>query len=428
MSSPGPEQINGILFTVGTTIDPIWHTLKQIRPRAVAFVCSEDTVVQVGHLKELLREAGMAPTTKTLSASDPNDLVLCVQFCQQGLAWLQQEEKLPVEQIRVDYTGGTKNLSASAVLAATPLGVTFLYVSGERDRNAGGRVKSGTERLVLNANPWAELGSEELRSALAIADAGQFAAARQIIARLKARVEKTPMTQRLVMLDRVLDGLVAWDAFEPKKTFTLWNDGKLLSDLKIAAEQTHDTLSLQAATAAQKLLEPLKWVNAAWDGWNDDKRPDPVLLDLLANADRRLEQGQTDLAVQLYYRVMELNGDRRLKRSPHNLNNSAVPLDRVPVPLRTQWQNLATGDGILRLGFLDTYELLARLNDRDGKHLWEKKDDWRKHASMRNQSWLVHDLGHLDANAARKFRAVVLGFLAIKENNLPVWPKLSLGR
>jgi CRISPR-associated protein (TIGR02710 family) len=416
--------IRGVLFTVGTTVDPIQHTLHQLRPEAVAFVCSEETVEEVGKIKASARAAGLQHEARHFTVPDPDALVSCVQHCQQALSWLLNAKKLESNSVRVDYTGGTKNLSAAAVLAAVPFGISFLYVTGRRRRDAGGRVLPGTEKLVPNANPWEVLGVEELRRALHLADLGQFSAARQSLDRLQSRLTG-PAAKRMEMLVELLSGLSAWDAFDHATAQNIWKKGRLPADLASVAEHAGDSLVQAAAREIVDRLPALKQVVAAIPDAPKD-RTDPVLADLIANADRRLAQGQSDLAAQLYYRALELNAGRRL-RALHKLDNGQAPLDKLPEPLRTEAAAGCPDGKTAALGMDQSYRLLSLLDDPQGKKYTGEIEKWRQRAQTRNKSWLVHGLQNVSADEAGKLRSAVLAFLELDEKDLPAWPKLCTG-
>jgi CRISPR-associated protein (TIGR02710 family) len=420
--APGP--IEAVLFTVGGTIDPICHTLETVRPRCVAFVCSEATKGQVSEIEAWLRPLGLQAVVKTFIADDPDDLTGCTRKCREALSWLLRDQKIPSQAVRVDYTGGKKNMSAAAVLAAVPEGLQFLYVAGEAGKGGVGTVLPGRERLKENVNPWDELGDEPLRLALNIADEGQYAAAVRIVEKQKARAGDLT-AKRLTLLSKLLQGLIAWDAFDHRRALNCWNQGRVLHDLAAAGEHSGDTLLRDAARTVLSLVPYVQRAAEATEaGWFEKKEEhDPLLPDLTANAEAKAACGQTDLAVLLHYRTLELNAARRLRRF-HQMDNGKVVWVNLPPALQTAWKNrYDAAGGVIKLGLNDSYFLLAELGDDHGLRYRHEMETWRQWAAARNLSWLVHGAGRLSEDAFQKSRLRVLNFLKIDEKKLPRRPK-----
>ncbi|MFH0938634.1 MAG: TIGR02710 family CRISPR-associated CARF protein [Planctomycetota bacterium] len=418
------SEIQGVLFTVGGTIEPICFTLKQIRPQCVAFVCSENSKKQVSIIEDYARDLGYALDRKTFIVSNPDKLDECVEICNEALSWLLRENNLPRESVRVDYTGGKKNMSAAAVLSATPYGLRFLYVSGTSAKNGTGTVISGTEILVRNDNPWDQLGTENIRLALRLADQGQFAAAREIVGQQRSRSIDENVRNRLGMLDQLLDGLANWDAFNHKSALIHWKNGAVPQDLMTAAKHANDTIVKDAACAVKIAIPLVEKLKDSYDiKWFADnpKKDDPLLLDMIANADRRTRQGNCDLAVLLYYRVMELNAARRLQRF-FQIDNSNVPVGEMPDKLRATLHNPINTH--VKLGMDNSYKLLAERGDSAGKSYCDDLEKWRCMASMRNNSWLVHNLQWMSPKGAQYCRDRVMKFLDLTDADLPKWPRL----
>jgi len=214
------NEVLGLLLTVGGAPDPILFTVRAIRPRRIAFVCSEASMATVTAIKEALNAEPETIDTRcvrTFITRDESDLVRCHQSVAEALSYLHGECRLERGQIRIDFTGGTKAMSAAAVLAAAPDGYTFIYVGGEtRNKNGLGTVVVGSERLIPNANPWSVLEEPELRSLLAYAGVGEWQAAIEVCRRLIDRADDASQPV-FTTLESVLEGLMLWDAFDHKK-------------------------------------------------------------------------------------------------------------------------------------------------------------------------------------------------------------------
>lgn len=425
---PGEEQespeVKGLLLTVGGTAEPVVHTLLEIRPQHVVLVCSEQTQPAVVEVKRRVEQAlfdHQRPQFKTLIIEDAANLVACHRHVANGLAYLRNDCRLQREAIRIDFTGGTKAMSAAVVLAAAPDGYCFCYVTGaKRNKEGVGVVVTGTEQMRLSENPWTVLDEPELRRLLEMASVGQWAAARDSASRLirRSTAERGPIFRQL---DATLEGLFVWDCFDHQRAWKCWREGQTPGQLRDLAAVGGLALLVEFAEKCQRMigfLEPLAGATEPPKG-----KPDLLVLDMLANGDRQAERGHYDDAVLRYYRAVELFVQRRLLHQ-YKIDNSAVRESDVPSPLR---EELLSRHGPpdpdskgWKLGRHDTTALLAAKGDPVAKRMLdrEKKLDLQS----RNQNWLIHGTEHVDKRRFSAYRRTILDALDIQEQKIPQWP------
>jgi len=421
----GPQQnVKGLVLTVGGTAEPIVFTIRSLRPRHVALVCSEGSLATAVAVKNELRSGpptpgGPQPDVRTFKTDDEADLVACHRCVAQALAYLRDHCRLDRSQVRIDYTGGTKTMSAAAVLAAAPDGYQFVYVTGEkRNRDGLGAVLSGSEKIVFPPNPWTVLEEPELRALLSYAAVGQWQAALDRCRRLISRADDAarPVFNALY---KVLDGLRYWDGFDHAEAIKAWRGcapGQLLNLAKASRRPL-------IVAFADKCIPMLRWLkDAAAANQPSGRKPDPLVLDLLANADRHAGRGFPDEAALRLYRSVELCLQRRLL-AKHGIDNSAVQPDQVPEPLRSELERRhgAPGKSGWKLGLDDSAALLAALGDRIGKSVKETTLD----LGARNLNWLIHGSAHVTDNQVKGFRGKVLEALNVREGDIPAWPDFA---
>ena len=293
------SRIRGLLQTVGGTAEPLLHTIPRISPEVVVFVCSEQTLATVVEVKRRIQaeSAGDAvPQFKTVLTADPADLVACHCAAVEGLHWLRGQGGLSRDEIRIDFTGGTKAMSAAVVLAAAPEGYRFCYVSGdERDKQGVGAVVTGTERLRLPENPWTILEEPDLRQLAVLASFGQWAAAADCAARLLLRSDEQtgPVFKALT---KVLDGLRLWDHFEHEPAWRAWGKGAAVPQLVELAKVGNRPLVQQFAEKCQPLVGQLATVTNPARVEKSPPTPDAMVLDMLGNSGRQAGRGNYDEA------------------------------------------------------------------------------------------------------------------------------------
>ncbi len=298
MSGPTPSdsqllQIDGLLQTVGGRAEPIVHALLNVRPRFAALVASEESQKTVVEVKEQFRQRcpDGTPEFKTFLSDDAANLVACHRAASEAIAWLRNQCELARDAIRIDFTGGTKAMSAATVLAAAPDGYCFLYVSGEdRDKDGLGIVVSGTEQLLHSENPWTVLEEFEIRRLLDMAASAQWIAALEAASRLLQRAsdQRKPIFKAL---SKLLEGLRDWDHFKHQSASQGWNKGQTPSELARLAKVGGLPLLKRLAERCQPMIGRLQQI--AQDSPDGSCAADPLVLDMIANGDRRLSRART---------------------------------------------------------------------------------------------------------------------------------------
>jgi hypothetical protein len=118
---------------------------------------------------------------------------------------LLAEAKVRPAEVLVDYTGGTKTMSAALVLAGIEWFQQFSYVGGEqRDKSGLGVTIDGKERVLYAGNPWSELAVREIERARDLWADYQFEAAAGVLEVAATRVPRQQRFQTIANLARAL--------------------------------------------------------------------------------------------------------------------------------------------------------------------------------------------------------------------------------
>lgn len=168
-------------------------TLTQLAPRRfwLAPSAHEDSRATA----DLVREgfAGFAPASAPdpyFTLADPDDLEGCRHGLRSALAALRRELR-PGEQLVVNPTSGTKQMTAAAVLAALDEGVgEIVFTVGQR---ADGVVVTGTERLTA-FDPAGYFREHDLATARNLFAAGAFFAAARVLREHRAALPRAHAT------------------------------------------------------------------------------------------------------------------------------------------------------------------------------------------------------------------------------------------
>ncbi len=281
-------------------------------------------------------------------------------------------EGQPPEAIVVDFTRGTKSMSAAATLAGVSRGVgTLRYVDGVRQEDPRGMVQAGTERM-REVRPALATVQAQLQRAKSMIASGQFAAAASLFPGW-GEEELAGVPEGARPAAAAASWMAAfwgnWDRF-----FYAGAAGRLaeLKGLAIPEEWAEFAPSPQN----QELVAHLaRGIPADYPGKARHTRY--LAADLLANAERRLRWGQPEDALQRAYRVLESAGQARL--FTHGLDSEAVDPAHPGV---AEWmtykekQGKPVGSrlhGKLTLARDQVASLLKRLKDPMGKTLTNPK-------------------------------------------------------
>ncbi len=364
-----------LVCSVGGSHAPILSAIKCLRPDFVWFVCTEG---KAGSTKQIRGEgccikrspADEKPTLPNIPtqaalpegsynvlavpADDPDEIHVRVRGLLDRLL-----NEVPRPKIVVDYTGGTKSMTAALLLAGLEYeeNVSLTIVVGQRTNLT--QVTDGTEiclpakvdrirfvhKFKVAIAPWAHFGYAEAGLAL------------------ESMPQPTDMADRQKYLDAISASRAfsAWDRFE------------------------HDT--------AYRLLQPLggmygKFLKALNFIIREGEKQTPSrLLDLYQNIFRRAEAKRFDDAVARAYRLVEWTAQWLLKRDA-GIDTGDIPADRVPAnfELRTNEK------GRFYAGLRDAWQLLGELSQSESVRSFAQGQQQKLLTllSIRNNSILAH--------------------------------------
>lgn len=381
-----------LVISVGGSPKGQAESIASHRPDHVVFFASEQSVEKVPEILQLAQSNEYTvPSRRNIVTPDEERLNPCYQNALRAIE-AAREEGYSGSQIMVDYTGGTKTMSASILLAAIRTGCRFSYVGGhQRNKNGLGIVMDGTERVLINENPW-DLYGIQYRQQFAFAfNRYQFSAASGIAG--EARLRCIPAEESLwATLALLCDGYSAWERFA---------HADALRQIKRALERLQSALrgSSGLKPSFQETLNTVvrnrDWLEELTGKAANALGISPHLIeDLLANAERRAEEGKYDDAVARLYRSLEMIGQAAFFER-FGIGTSNVPPETIPETIRSSYRaKYATkdkqGKEILRLGLDATFTVLAEAKVEAGLHYVKHRDKIKDILRERNDSILAH--------------------------------------
>ncbi len=383
----------GMIITVGVGrgIDhAIVVSVHNANPERIIFLVTKGSRNTLERIKQTAEDLGVVlPPYEEEEVRDETDAEAAYEAAVRAIQRLA-EEGMSAEAITIDYTSGSKPMSAGALYAAVTENCnSIVYVTGERDDN--GRVISGTERVFATTPN--KLFARRIRSeGVQLFNAWQFAAAERLLDDFLCRFPRELVQRRFADLEglyRLCRAYRAWDAFDhlvaqeafeavDKGVIDLWSEhiGRNKGWVNQVAKK------LQEKEPAKRLCKEL-------------------LVDLWANAGRRLEERRFVDAVARLYRLSELLAQFRLWHV-YGIDTGEVDMNKVPENMRRQLESYRNERGKVQIPLKAAYELLAALGDELGGAWREPK--LRDALRARNESIAAHGLQPVTEEVAKRLK------------------------
>lgn len=399
-----------LVVTVGSP-EPLAAVLAARHYSQVFYICSASS------LRSIESAAFPATQENTLALADPEDFRSVAEQIRRRVsplvaAW---QAAAPTGEVIVDFTGGTKCMTAAAALVARTWKCRFQYIGGERGGSDIGVVLSGKEKALLSPNPWTALGYQAAEQAITIFDGGSPAAARLFLEEPIRRAE-ADVHDALNALYKVFTAYAEWDRFDHTAACDAFNAARpalprlnpLFSDAAI--DRLGDIVDRESAYLRNLLSIPSGGTY--------------LVLDLIANAYRRMHERRYDDAVGRLYRATEALAQARLREAFGIEDSVCVKADRIPSQFHNLFSKGVRKGHIWPSGLQETYKLLKVWNDPLGDRFFQSiLASNQSPLRYRNRSILAHGYKPLDFHQAEELIVAVLSVAEVHIAQLPMFPR-----
>ena len=327
---------------------------------------------------------GAEVAIRPLPGGDENDADRAYSHFDTVLA--ETLQTTPPEHMVVDFTRGTKAMSAALVLAATRRGIPHLrYITGPRDRR--GMVESGQE-VVRKTRTTVVAGHRRLDLARDLMLRGSFSSAEVVLpdpVHSFAAHYPDDLIRIAGAVRTVARFYAAWDRL----------DYAAASNLDVADVPAHDWKELWPSSAARDWMSELARDAERSDSAAMAVRLRRLVVDLIANGERRLRQGQHEDALVRAYRVLELVGQARLfdwGLDSGNLDRNHHAVQALQRKIEKKGQDPLTENrsGALQASRFQVARLLKECGDALAGQLLEFDRKALLNPTLRNNSLLIH--------------------------------------
>jgi CRISPR-associated protein (TIGR02710 family) len=409
--------VTSLIVSVGGTEAPVVKTISEHKPKYICFLCSQKSVELIPNIRKLLAEKLGEEMPNFIDhkiiLDDENDLIHCYQKARECVNQLTVWGVAGADTI-VDYTGGTKSMSVAIALATVKEGYEFSYIGGERRTKDGlGIVVDGSEVVRAGINPWSLFAVDERRLIIKYFNRYQYIAAKEICDMLVAKQE---LEKGLEQYFKIVSQLCAiydqWDKFQHSEAIKLF---------KPAIEQLTTFVSFNSQVKYQQLLasvqnnfERLKQI--AEDTKQFKKPSRSLIIDLIANAERRAVENKYDDAVARIYRALEMVAQCAITEHPLSVSSASdFPSDKIPELLREEYVRLYSRDGKIKLGSEALFRVLDKIEPPHphARVFWNHYNSLRNVQNARNQSILAHGITPVKAETYETLRATLCERMAL---------------
>jgi CRISPR-associated protein (TIGR02710 family) len=371
----------------------LFWSVRAISPMFVLWIVSSETRP---HAERLVGKLDLRPDQWSIHELTVIDNVEEVyRQCLGAIRDLKARGTAP-EEIEVDFTRGTKAMTAGLTLAAVACRCQFLtYVTGPRHAS-GGQVIEGTERQerIEPRRIWAD---ERLRLAGDYCRAMRFDAALSLLDTVNPAWLGDYERRLADGFRAVAIGYGAWDRFDYARA-----TGELTKLGEIAVA---DLQEFQVDRAVLSRLLGLK----PETGLTADR-----LADLFNNAGRRLDEGRYDDALARLYRSAEMLAQWILRKD-FAIDTADVDAAKVPVDLRETLEASRNAAGVIQIGLDWDYRLLNAKGHEVGRRF-----DHGEFAGIgvllkqRNTSLLAHGLAPITKKDVESLQEKLVGLISLE--------------
>lgn len=387
-------EIKAIVASVGGTPAPIVKTIKDYEPEKVYFIVSvgergsKEQVEEGGQIRA--ETADIDYKQEEFEIEDYENLVDCYIASLKAVSRAVAE--FSAEEVLINYTGGTKCMSAALVLASIEDAVKHCYVGG-RMRDEVGRVKDDVYmRVFIESSPRIALGINDLRDAVLLFNRNEIGEAEKLLREANLLISAPEMSKRVRSLREVVNAYLAWDKFDHVVS------KKVLKgcDLSVLEESTREKIEINKEFL-EKLLTNTR---------GRERLSIELVFDLISNAERRAEEEKYGDAVARLYRALELM--EQLKLQENNYDSSDMKIEDEE--LRKKYDRYNDKRGKIKLSLEAGYRFLYDIGDVWGKK-FEEYEGFEKHLWKRNLGISGHGMEKIEKADFLRFKRDLIQFI-----------------
>ena len=320
------EDVDYLIVSVGTSYEPLVLSISLFRPKQILFLYTSVTETV---LNKIVSYCGLNVTSfQKCLVRETNPIDIYREIKQAYLKWNRPQK------LYIDFTGGTKSMSAAAAMAGAVIDVQMVYVGTDNYLVDFRKPYPGSETLYYIDNPLSIFGDLEVEKAMVLFDQANFSGAKEKLQILKNQIPDPNLRQQLNFVYLLAQMYEHWDALEFSAAFE--SAQKLVTELKRDSRLHGTFLLMDCIGKLEKQRVLLQFLKDIPDQLKEKKnftilKTDteiiPLMFTMYTNAILREEQEKYDMATLLMYRLLEMIEQRRL--AGYNLYVSRMIYENV---------------------------------------------------------------------------------------------------
>lgn len=205
------EQVEYLVASVGTSYEPIVLNIRLLRPKRILFLHTTETESTLNKIVKYCELEVVEYEKRKVSEISPLDIYQEIKRCYIG--WGKPRK------MYIDFTGGTKAMSAAAAMAGAMIDVQLVYVGSNNYLPDFRKPDPGSETLFYIDNPLAVFGDFEIEKALALFERYNYAGAQEKLRELKESIPDPAIRQQMNFVYLLAKVYEAWDALEFREAY-----------------------------------------------------------------------------------------------------------------------------------------------------------------------------------------------------------------
>ncbi len=307
------EKVEYLIVSVGTSYEPIVLSVNLLNPRRILFLYTEKSAETLNKVIGYCKLLPDRYEKSMVNEVDPLDMYREIKRIY--LRWNQPD------RMYIDFTGGTKAMSATAALAGAMIDVQLIYVGSDDYLVDFRKPNPGSENLIYIDNPIAIFGDMEIDKAIELFDKYNFSGAIEKLEILKESIPEPDTRQQLNFVYLLAKSYEGWDSLDFRRAYEFMDKLKaelerdsrihrrfiLMDYIDRIREQTAILENLQCIPGlinSKKNVEILK----------QPQLMHSLMFTMYQNSKIREYQEKYDMSTLLLYRLLEMIEQRRLIR------------------------------------------------------------------------------------------------------------------
>lgn len=154
--SHNSNKYKAIALTLGTSVEPLVHTIIKFEPESVMFICTHSCLENVDIIADTCDLKRSCIDIVTIDDNPEKGFTQLVDRFYQRYRKLLDQKRVQPSEFAVDITGGRKWMSSAITMAASFLNLDMLYVHADFDNK--NRPMEDTQSLVSLGNAYRQCG------------------------------------------------------------------------------------------------------------------------------------------------------------------------------------------------------------------------------------------------------------------------------